>query len=67
MSGSARIGALCVHFLVCSLSLFIYLFIYYPFVSALKYVSMDNKCEKFYSTICFENDTVLTTEVGTGL
>ena len=56
-----------VHCAYISLFVFLSLFIYYSFVSALKYVSMDNKCEKFYSTICFENDTVLTTEVGTGL
>ena len=49
------------------LPLFIYLFIYYSFISVLKYVSMDNKCEKFYLTICFEDDTVLTTEVGISL
>lgn len=61
---SARIGALCLHFLLCFLIFIYLLFVYYSFVSALKYVSIYNKCEKFYLTICFEDDTVLTTEVG---
>jgi hypothetical protein len=28
---------------------------------------MDNKWEKIYLTICFEDDTVLTTEIGISL
>ena len=28
---------------------------------------MDNKCEKFYLKICFEDDTVSTTEIGISL
>jgi len=47
-----------------SLFSYLYLFIYYSLVSALKYVSMDNKCENFYLKIRFEDDTVSTTEIG---